>query len=87
MLIPLTNFNFIFGDVSLTVSERYKYLGLVLTGNLDYGTIASIVVKSAGIALGLLIANIKAYGGLPFDCYTRLYDSLVQSIIGYGSIM
>ncbi len=46
---------------------------------------ASIVAKSDGRALGLLIAKYKAFGGLPYDCYTKLYYSLVQPIIDYGS--
>ncbi len=62
-LIPITDFNFMFGDVSLTVSDRYKYLWLVLTDNLDYNTTASIVAKSASRVLGLLIAEAKADGG------------------------
>ncbi len=73
------------GGEIINVSDKYKYLGLVLTEHLDYDTTASIVAKSAGRALGLLIAKFKAYGGLPYDCYIKLYDSLVQPIIDYGS--
>ncbi len=76
---------FTFGDEIINVSDKYTYLGLVLTEHLDYDKTASIVVKSAGRALRLLIAKFKAYGGLPYDCYTKLYDSLVQPIIDYGS--
>ncbi len=65
--------------------ERYKYLGLILTELLDYHITASIVATSARRALGLLIAKYKPFGGLPYDCYTKLYDSLVQPIIDYGS--
>ena len=43
----------------------------------------SVVAKSAGRALGLLIA--KKNGCLPFECYTKLYDSLVQPVIDYGA--
>ncbi len=67
------------------MSDKYKYLGLVLTEHRDYDKSASIVAKSAGRAFGLLIAKFKAYRGLPYDCYTKRYDSLVQPIIDYGS--
>jgi hypothetical protein len=33
----------------------------------------------------LLIAKSKAYGGMPFSCFKKLYDSLVMSVINYGS--
>ena len=36
-------------------------------------------------ALGLLIAKCKLNGGLIFNTYTTLYDSLVWSIISYGA--
>ncbi len=52
-LIPLTDFNFMFIDVHLTVSNRHKYLGLVLAENLTYDTTASIVAKSAVRVIGL----------------------------------
>ncbi len=39
----------------------------------------------AGRTLGLLIAKSKTYGGLLYDCFTKLYDSLVQPITDYGS--
>ena len=36
-------------------------------------------------ALGLLIAKSKCNGGMPYECFTKLYDALVLSIINYGS--
>ena len=43
------------------------------------------VANSACRSLGLLIAKSKALGGIPYDCYTYLYDTLVDSEIRYGS--
>ncbi len=34
---------------------------------------------------GLLIAKSKVNGGMPYDCFTKLYDAFVISIITYGS--
>ncbi len=50
-LIPITDFHFMPGDVQLTVSDRYRYLGLELTEYLDCDTTASIVAQSACMAL------------------------------------
>ena len=46
---------------------------------------AKTVAKSASRALGLLISKDKAFGGMPFKCYTRCYDALVQATINYGA--
>ena len=47
---------------------------------------ASNVAKSANRALGLVIHKSKQnYGVFPFECFTKLYDSLVWPIIVYGS--
>lgn len=43
------------------------------------------VAQSAGRALGLIIAKSKAYGGLPYECFTKLYNALVIPILSYGA--
>lgn len=83
--ISRTNHVFEYGEDTISVVEKYKYLGLVLNEYLDYDFTASVVAKSAGRALGLLIAKFKAYGGMHYDCFTKLYHSLVQPVIDYGA--
>jgi hypothetical protein len=63
----------------------YKYLGLVLTEYLDFKVTAECVAKSASRALGLLITKSKAYGGMPFTCFKKMYECLVLPVIHYGS--
>ena len=46
---------------------------------------ASSVAKSASRALGLVIHKSKQNGGFPFECFTKLCDSMVWPIIEYGS--
>jgi hypothetical protein len=65
--------------------DRYRYLGLLFTEFIDYGIMAKEVSMSAGRALGLLIAKFKANGGFSFECFTKLYDSLVQPIFDFGA--
>ena len=43
------------------------------------------VSQSAGRALGLLMSKDKAFGGVPFECYSKCYDALVRSVINYGA--
>lgn len=63
----------------------YKYLGLVLNEFLDYNVTAKSVALSANRALGLVIAKCKILGGVSYGVFTKLYDSMVSSIIEYGA--
>ena len=66
-------------------TDRYVYLGLTLTEHLDYNVTAKIVAQSASCALGFLIAKYKSIGGMPHDVFSKLFDSLVWSVISYGA--
>ena len=59
------------GNNEMELVKQYKYLGLIFTEFLDLLTMAKTVAKSASRALGLLISKDKAFGGMPFKCYTR----------------
>ena len=61
------------------------YLGLISTEFPDYNVTSKIVSQSTGGALGLLISKDKAFGRMPFECYSKCYDTLVQSVINYGA--
>ncbi|CAC5407696.1 unnamed protein product [Mytilus coruscus] len=82
---PRTINSFKCGDLDINVVEKYTYLGLVLTEHLDYQIMAKHVATSANRALGLVISKYKSFGGLPFDSFTKLYDSIVWSTISYGA--
>ena len=57
----------------------------MLNEHLDYSITAKTVAQSANRALCLLIAKCKIMGGLPYDAFTKLYDSVVWPIINYGA--
>ncbi len=83
--VQVTNTTFMFGENTITLANKYRYLGLVITDLLDYNVTAKIVAQSAGRALGLLIAKCKAFGGFHYATFTKLYDTLVYPVIEYGS--
>ena len=83
--VPRSDSVFTVGGINLDVVESYKYLGLVLTEFLDYSKTAKAVAKSANRALGLIIAKSKAFGGLPYDAFYKLYESIVCPVIMYGA--
>ncbi len=56
-------------------------LGLMFNEYLDKNMMAKSVVKSSNRALGHLIAKCKAFGGMPHDVFTKLYDSLVAPVM------
>ncbi|MEW8546453.1 MAG: reverse transcriptase family protein, partial [Candidatus Thiodiazotropha sp.] len=73
------------GEKTLNLVDRYKYLGLLLTEHLNYEEMAKHVAKSASRALSLVIAKYKSCGGFAFGTYTKLYETMVWSIISYGA--
>ena len=78
-------FDFTCGTDKIETVDRYSYLGITLTEFLDFDVTAKIVAQSASRALGLLIANYNTMGGMPYDVFTNLYDSIVWPIISYGA--
>ena len=82
-----SNYSFKCGSDNLGIVEQYVYLGLTLTEFLDFNITAKMVAQSAGRALGLLIAKFKSLGGMPFDVFSKLYDSLVWPVIAYGAVI
>ena len=83
--VPRCNTTFVCGNAEIPLTDRYKYLGLVLTEHLDYAITAKVVAQSANRALGLVIAKTKSFGGLSYSVFTKLYESVVCPVITYGA--
>ena len=82
---PLSRYIFHCDNNQLDFAPSYQYLGLLFTEHLDYDIMAKTVAQSASRALGLLIAKCKQAGGFAYSTFTKLYDSLVWSVIDYGA--
>ena len=74
-----------FGNDKIDMVDRYTYLGVVLSGHLDYNLMTKSVTQSAGRDLGLLIAKCKYICGIPANVFTKLYDSVVWPVINYSA--
>jgi len=83
--VECTQFVFHCGDSKISVADKYKYLGLVFSEFLDYGQMAKSVAQAAHRAIGLLVAKCKSHSDMPFTCFSKLHDHLVQPIIDYGA--
>ncbi len=83
----MARFIFIFhlGDDPIHYVNKYMYLGLAIDEHLDYQYTAIMVAKATGCVWVLLITKVKSYGGVPYDCCTKLYNALVQLIIDCGA--
>ena len=81
---PTSTRQFHCGNKAIEIVSSYKYLGLVLSEFLDFQITAKVVSQSASRALGLLISKDKAFGGMPYECFSKCYDALVQSILIMG---
>lgn len=65
----------------MDIEESYVYPSLKITEHLDHCSMAKHVSRVARRALGLVIAKYKVFGGLPFNNYSNLYESLVNSTV------
>ena len=83
--VERSNFVFKIGDTQLNYVTQNKYLGRVLTEHLDYSISARTVAESANRALGMLIAKTKTFGGIPYEAFSKLYESTVVPVITYAS--
>ena len=72
-----STFVFKVNDETIEYASHYKNLGSVLSEHLDFALTAKVVSQSANRGLGLLIAKTKAFGGLQYDAFTKLYESMV----------
>ena len=82
---PQSDTVFTVNDENILYTMQYKYLGIVLSEHLDYAITAKNVAQSANRALGLLIAKSKAFGGIQYGPFTKLYESVVCPVISYSA--
>ena len=52
---------------------------------LDFSVTAILIAQSDSRASGLLVAKWKSVQGMLYDVFTKLYDSIVWSVIAYGA--
>ena len=75
--ITRTNTVFAFGSGIIETTEKYTYLGVILSEHLDYNIMTKCVAQRASHALGLFIAKCKSIGRAPYEVFTKLYESIV----------
>ena len=77
--------NFTCGDLHLDLTDHYKYLGLWFHENLDMKFAMNELAKSASRALSALYTKFLHAGGMSYDVFCKLYQSLVEPVLFYGA--
>ena len=77
--------NFTCGDQTLDVTDTYKYLGLWFHEHLDMKFAINDLAKSASRALSALYTKFLHVGGMTYDVFCKLYQSLVEPVLFYGA--
>ena len=83
--IKQTNFMFSCGELDLSIVKCYKYLGLWFEENLDMAYAARELAKSASRALSSLYTKFLHLGGMDYEVFNTLYESLVEPVLYYGA--
>ena len=81
----MSDFNFKYGDKTLSYCNEYKYLGCTLSEHLDYTDTANILSQASSRALGSILCKYKQLKGLNYDIYTKLYNTCICTIMDYSS--
>ncbi|XP_071151604.1 uncharacterized protein [Mytilus edulis] len=83
--VERSTFNFFCGSHSLVYVDSYKYLGIWFSEHVTWNKAVKELSKSASRALSCLTVKFYAYGGMTYQVFTKLYESLVQPILLYGA--
>lgn len=85
--VTSTKYKFRCGNMELSVTTKYKYLGLFFNQHMDDSQIVEDVAKNATRALGYAISKYKNSGGLLFETFDNIYRSCVNPVMMYGAAL
>jgi hypothetical protein len=80
-----TDFQFRVGENVLEFIDSYKYLGVTFRSNHDFTMNAQLLAKSAGLALGKIIAKMREMKDFGCKTFEKLYKSCVVPKMDYCS--
>ena len=83
--IPISNYQFYFGDKRINLVSSYKYLGFYVDEHMSFVHGSTVLAESAGRALGGVIGKIKTLKDVGFLTYTTLYQACVCPVLDYGA--
>ena len=81
----VTNYQFMFHNKSLEVIHEYRYLGIILTENLDFQRTAKLLAEAGGRAFGMVRNKLQQLKEFRYSTFSKLYNMHVRPILEYGS--
>ena len=82
---PRTDFNFLVGAEPITLTHTYKYLGFWVNEHWDMVESVNHVITNANRSLSRLISKSRSAGGFPYSAFTKLFQSLVVTVVDYSA--
>ena len=79
--MPLSNYVFRCGDKIINYASEYKYLGFWFNEHLDMKKCIKEIAKSASRALEAIYMKYLNAGGMTFNVYTKLFESVVEPVL------
>ena len=83
--LPMTEYDFAYGDCTLEKVTSYKYLGIIMDDNLKFDICTKTLADSGGRALGAIISKFKSLKNVGFKTFENMYNSGVKPVLEYGS--
>ena len=83
--VKQTNSKFMIGTEELEIVKNYRYLGNIIDEHCNSGTTAEALSSAGSRALGHILNKTRTHLDLGFNTFSRLYSSIVNAIMDYGS--
>ena len=80
-----TSYGFHCGEKIITCENEYKYLGFWFNEYLDLEKSVTEVSKAASRALGAVYMKYLYSGGMAYDVYTKMIETIVEPVLFYCS--
>ena len=79
------SYNFTCGPSLIQYESCYKYLGIWLNEHLNMAKTVTEITKSSSRALSALYTKCLQAGGVTYNVFTKLYESLVEPVMLYSA--
>ena len=82
---PITKYDFQINNCKIILTGNYRYLGVIFDEYLTFELCARTLAESGGRALSSIISKFKQFKNIGYYTFTKLYDTVVNSVISYGA--
>ncbi|CAG2185372.1 unnamed protein product [Mytilus edulis] len=76
---------FMLGNTRIDFANKYRYLGLMISEDMDYAVSVKELSTAASRALGSLTSKYLHMGNMDFATYTKIFENTVIPVMDYAS--